>query len=70
MVLINLKGDFFMKKNFVIALVLTILCFILLGGAIFLEIKEQEQYCMYAGMAATLVAFFAVLFGINSWKEK
>lgn len=59
-----------MKKNFVIALVLTILCFLMLAGAIVLEIMEEKQYCMYAGMAATLVAFFAVLFGINSWKEK
>ena len=59
-----------MKKNFIIALILTVLCFFILVGAIILEVMEQTQYCMYAGMAATLVAFFAVLFGINSWKEK
>ena len=63
------KGDF-MKRNFIIALILTILCFFTLVGAIVLELMEQDVYCTYVGMASTLVGFFAVLFGINSWKEK
>ncbi len=59
-----------MKTNFIISLILTVISFLGIAGAVVLEIFEQTQYCMYAGMAATLVAFFAVIFGINSWKEK
>ena len=59
-----------MKTNFIISLILTVISFLGIAGAVVLEILEQTQYCMYAGMAATLVAFFAVIFGINSWKEK
>lgn len=59
-----------MKRNFIISVIFVVLCFILLVGAIVLNILEKEQLCMYAGMASSAVAFISVLFGLNSWKEK
>lgn len=59
-----------MKRNFVISVICIVLCFILLVGAIVLNVLEYEEFCMYAGMASSAVAFIAVLFGLNSWKEK
>lgn len=59
-----------MKRNFVISVICVVLCFLLLIGAIVLNILEEEKYCMYAGMASSAVAFISVLFGLNSWKEK
>lgn len=59
-----------MKKNFIIALVLIVISFLGIVGAIVLEILEKMEYCSYVGMAATVVAFFSIMFGLNSWKEK
>ncbi|MBQ5566013.1 MAG: hypothetical protein IIT42_04125 [Clostridia bacterium] len=59
-----------MKKNFIISVVCLILCFLLIVTAIIFNIKEMEEYCMYAGMASTVIAFISVLFGLNSWSEK
>jgi len=58
------------KTNFIIALVLIIISFLGIIGAIVLQIMEKTQFSTYAGMAATLVAFFSIIFGLNSWKEK
>ncbi len=59
-----------MKTNYVIALILALISFLLLGGAIVLEIMDKEVFCTYAGMASTSAAFFAIVFGLNSWSEK
>lgn len=59
-----------MKRNFVISVVLAAICFVLLIGAIVLNVLEEHTFCVYAGMAASGVAFVSVIFGLNSWKEK
>lgn len=59
-----------MKRNFIISVICVIICFLLLVAAIVLNILDEGQLCMYAGMASSAVAFISVLFGLNSWKEK
>lgn len=59
-----------MKKNFIISLVLLIICFGLTITAIVFNIKEDTVFSTYFGMGATGVAFLSCLFGLNSWKEK
>ena len=59
-----------MKKNFLIALILTIISFLLVIVSIGLQVFDYMNYCVYCGMAATVVAFFAVIFGVNTWKDK
>lgn len=59
-----------MKKNFIISVICVIICFVLLVGAIVLNVLEMDEYSAYCGMASSVVAFISVLFGLNSWKEK
>ncbi len=65
----NSEGDL-MKKNFVLAIIFVILCFLGLAAALVLEVYELDTYCTYAGMAASACGFISVIFGLNSWKEK
>lgn len=59
-----------MKRNFVISVIFMIFCFILLAGAVVLDVLDKPNLCMYAGMASSGMAFISILFGLNSWKEK
>ena len=59
-----------MKKNYIIALVLLIICFGLTITAIVFNVKENVEMCTYIAMGASGAAFFSCLFGLNSWKEK
>lgn len=59
-----------MKRNLIVSIICVIICFLLLIGAIVLNIMEQEEYSAYAAMGSTAVAFISVMFGINSWKDK
>ena len=59
-----------MKKNFIIALVLVILCFALTITAIVFNITMEAKYTMYVAMGASVAGFLSCLFGLNSWKEK
>ncbi len=65
----NFKGDY-MKKNFVISVVLAVIAFGLLAASIILTIFEKEDLCTYLAMGSSGAAFISVLFGLGSWKEK
>ena len=59
-----------MKKCFVIAVIFAVICFLLLGGGIVMNIMEELKLCVILGMSATGAAFLSILFGLNSWKDK
>lgn len=65
----NYKGDF-MKKNFIISVVLAFIAFGLVVASIVLSIFEKQDICTYLAMGSSGVAFISVLFGLGSWKEK
>ena len=65
----KIKGDF-MKKNFIISVVLAVIAFGLLIASLVLTIFEKNELCTYIAMGSSAVAFFSVLFGLGSWKEK
>ncbi len=59
-----------MKKNFIISLVLLVICFGLTVTAIVFNVLEDVTKTTYIAMAASGVAFLSCLFGLGSWKEK
>ncbi len=59
-----------MKKNYIISLVLLVICFGLTITAIVFNVREDVEMTTYIAMGASGVAFMSCLFGLGSWKEK